>query len=98
VPAIVPGRSPIDGGYVATQQPLAPGTVSGGDAHRSVDGELAAAGDYERALPELLAIVRTDRKFGDDAGRRTMLTVFAALPADSDLVRRYRRELAAALN
>ena len=59
---------------------------------------LAAAGDYERALPELLAIVRADRKFGDDAGRRTMLTVFAALPADSDLVRRYRRELASALN
>ena len=59
---------------------------------------LAAAGDYERALPELLAIVRADRRFGDDAGRRTMLTVFAALPADSDLVRRYRRELASALN
>ncbi|MCC7039849.1 MAG: tetratricopeptide repeat protein [Burkholderiales bacterium] len=59
---------------------------------------LAAAGEYERALPELLAIVRTDRSFGDDVGRRTMLTVFAALPADSDLVRRYRRELAAALN
>ena len=59
---------------------------------------LAAAGDYERALPELLAVVRADRKFGDDAGRRTMLTVFAAMPADSDLVRRYRRELASALN
>jgi putative thioredoxin len=81
-----------------TQQPLAPGTVSGGDAHRGIDGELAAAGDYARARPELLAIVRTDRKFRDDAGRRTALTVFAALPADSDLVRRYRRELAAALN
>lgn len=59
---------------------------------------LAAAGEYEQALPELLAIVRTDRSFGDDVGRRTMLTVFAALPADSDLVRRYRRELATALN
>ena len=59
---------------------------------------LAAAGDYERALAELLAIVRTDRAFGDDAGRRTMLTVFEALPADSDLARRYRRELAAAIN
>ncbi len=59
---------------------------------------LAAAGDYELALSELLAIVRTDRRFGDDAGRRTMLTIFAALPADSDVVRRYRRELASALN
>ncbi len=59
---------------------------------------LAATGDYDRALAELLAIVRTDRGFGDDVGRRTMLTVFEALPADSDLSRRYRRELAAAIN
>jgi len=59
---------------------------------------LAAAQDYDHALAELLAIVRTDRGFGDDVGRRTMLTVFEALPADSDLSRRYRRELAAAIN
>jgi putative thioredoxin len=58
----------------------------------------AARGDYERALAEALAIVRTDRNFGDDAGRRMMLAIFDALPADSDLVRRYRRELAAAIN
>lgn len=59
---------------------------------------LAAGGDYERALEQLLAIVRTDRKFGDDVGRKMMLTVFAALPGDSDIVRRYRRELAGVLN
>jgi len=59
---------------------------------------LAAAGDYEHALAELLAIVRTDRKFGADIGRRTMLTVFAALPGDSDLVRRYRRALSAIIS
>lgn len=58
---------------------------------------LAATADYEHALAELLAIVQTDRKFGDDIGRRTMLTVFEALPPDSDLSRRYRRELAAAI-
>ncbi|MGC1818853.1 MAG: tetratricopeptide repeat protein [Casimicrobiaceae bacterium] len=46
----------------------------------------------------MLAIVRTDRKFGDDVGRKMMLTVFAALPGDSDIVRRYRRELAGVLN
>ena len=59
---------------------------------------LAAAGDYENALTELLEIVRTDRAFGDGIGRRTMLTVFEAMPADSDVVRRFRRELSAALN
>jgi putative thioredoxin len=59
---------------------------------------LAARGDYEAALAEALAVVRADRNFGDDAGRRTMLMVFDALPRDSDLARRYRRELAAAVN
>lgn len=59
---------------------------------------LAAHGDFERALPELLAIVVTNRKFQDDVGRKRMLTIFDALGPDSDLARRYRRELAAALN
>ena len=59
---------------------------------------LAAAGDYEHALAELLAIVATDRSFDDDVGRRRMLTIFEALGSDSDLVRRYRRELASAIN
>jgi putative thioredoxin len=59
---------------------------------------LAAKGDYERALPELLAIVAADRTFQDDIGRKRMLTIFDALGPDSDLARRYRRELAAALN
>ena len=59
---------------------------------------LAAAGDYERALAELLAIVATDRGFDDDVGRRRMLTIFEALGGDSDLVRRYRRELATVVN
>ncbi|HEX6137616.1 MAG TPA: tetratricopeptide repeat protein [Casimicrobiaceae bacterium] len=59
---------------------------------------LAAHGDYEHALAQLLAIVRLDRRFGDDIARKTMLAVFEALPGDSDLARRYRRELASALN
>jgi putative thioredoxin len=59
---------------------------------------LAATGDYAGALPELLAIVATDRKFDDDIGRRRMLTIFDALGGDHDLVRRYRRELAGVIN
>ena len=61
-------------------------------------GALAGKGDYEPALAQLLAIVQTDRRFGDDIARRTMLTVFEALPRDSDLTRRYRRALAAAIS
>jgi putative thioredoxin len=59
---------------------------------------VAAQGDYETALRELLVIVATDRQFGDDVGRTRMLTVFSALGGDSDLVRRYRRELATVIN
>ena len=59
---------------------------------------LAAHGDYKRALEELLAIVDSDRSYGDEAARRAMLTIFEALGADSDLARRYRRELASAIN
>ncbi|HEX4886180.1 MAG TPA: thioredoxin [Casimicrobiaceae bacterium] len=59
---------------------------------------LAARSDYEAALREYLAIVAADRAFGDDAGRKGMLTIFAALGNDGDLVRRYRRELASILN
>ncbi len=49
-------------------------------------------------LPELLAIVANDRGFQDDIGRKRMLTIFDALGSDSELARRFRRELAAALN
>ncbi|HVF63659.1 MAG TPA: tetratricopeptide repeat protein [Casimicrobiaceae bacterium] len=59
---------------------------------------LAARGDYGQALESLLGIVESDRSYGDDAARKTMLTIFEALGADSDIARRYRRELASALN
>ena len=57
----------------------------------------AHARHYEPALEQLLEIVRRDRKFGDDAGRRTMIEIFNLLGADHPLVARYRRELSAAL-
>ena len=59
---------------------------------------LAAHGDYRRALDELLAVVDADRSYGDEAARKAMLTIFEALGSDSELARRYRRELASSLN
>ena len=38
-----------------------------------------AQGRHEPAFEQLLEIIRTDRKFGDDAGRRTMLQLFDVL-------------------
>ena len=59
---------------------------------------LAARQDYRGALEHLLEIVRRDRAFGDDIGRKTMLQVFSLLGPDSELVRTYRGELSRAIN
>ncbi len=57
----------------------------------------AHARNYEPALQQLIEIVRRDRKFDDDAGRRMMVEIFNLLGPGDPLVDRYRRELSAAL-
>ena len=59
---------------------------------------LALKQDYRGALEELLEIVRRDRAFADDAGRRTMLQIFNLLGSDNEIVREYRGKLSTALN
>jgi putative thioredoxin len=59
---------------------------------------LVAQERYEEALDQLLEIIRRDRKFGDDIGRKTMLSVFNLLGGEGPLVGKYRRLLASALN
>ncbi|HUX32129.1 MAG TPA: co-chaperone YbbN [Thiobacillus sp.] len=57
---------------------------------------LVAAGKYEAGMDQLLEIVRRDRGFGDDIGRKTLLSVFDLL-GGGELLSRYRRMLASAL-
>jgi putative thioredoxin len=57
----------------------------------------AARQDYAQALDQLLEIVRRDRVFGDDIGRRTMLQIFGVLGNQGELVSEYRRRLASAM-
>jgi putative thioredoxin len=59
---------------------------------------LIAHNRHEPALGQLLEIVRRDRGFQDDIGRKTMLSVFNLLGGGGELVSRYRRLLASALN
>lgn len=62
---------------------------------------LALAGDYRGALENLLDIVRRDKKWNDEAGRKGMLNLFALLagqPQYDDLVREFRIALARTLN
>jgi len=59
--------------------------------HRILDRQ------YQPALELLLDIVRTDRKWNDDAARKAMVSVFNQL-GNTDLVADYRRKLSMALN
>ena len=74
--------------------------ADGGDLAARLDlaKRLAAKLDYRGALEELLEIVRRDRGFQDDIGRRTLLQIFSLLGPDSDLVREYRGALSRANN
>jgi putative thioredoxin len=53
---------------------------------------------FDAALEQLLEIVRSDRKFNDDAARKAMLSVFQLLGGAGELVTQYRRKLSMALN
>lgn len=54
-------------------------------------------GQFEPALEHLLYIVKRDRKFQDDAGRKGMIAVFALLPPESPLDGEYRQKLSSLL-
>ncbi|MFN3750330.1 MAG: tetratricopeptide repeat protein [Thiobacillus sp.] len=66
------------------------------EARLALANLLIAAGRYEPGMDQLLEIVRRDRGFQDDIGRKTLLSVFDLL-GGGELVNRYRRMLASAL-
>jgi putative thioredoxin len=53
--------------------------------------------DYEMAMELLLQLMQKERRFGDDAGRRSLLKVFELL-GDDPRVSRYRRKMAGLLH
>ena len=54
----------------------------------------AADGDYAAALEQFFEIMKRDRRFENDIGRRSLLNVFKLLGDDDDLVQQYRRKMA----
>ncbi|WP_386081896.1 co-chaperone YbbN [Vreelandella sp. F11] len=56
-----------------------------------------ADGHYDEGLEALLALMKQDRAYNDDAARKTLLQVFDALGAEHPLTVAYRRKLFAML-
>jgi putative thioredoxin len=53
--------------------------------------------NYEAAMDQLLEIMRRDRNYGDDAGRKGLIKVFEMLGGSGELVTRYRQKMASLL-
>jgi putative thioredoxin len=55
---------------------------------------LAAEERYPEALDHFLEVVRRDRKYEDDGGRKAMLALFTLIGEDQEITRGYRQKLA----
>ena len=67
------------------------------EARLKLANVLIAANRPAEGMDQLLEIVRRDRKFKDDIGRKTLLDVFNLLGGQGELVSAYRRKLAGLL-
>ena len=57
----------------------------------------AIAGEYATALEKFLELVRRDKTWNDEAGRKAMLTIFKALGNQEPLTREYQTKLSRTL-
>ena len=60
-------------------------------------GALAAAGRFDGAADQLLAIIAADRDWNDQAARKQLLTIFEAAGVNSDVAKNGRRKLSSIL-
>ncbi|MFN4148647.1 MAG: tetratricopeptide repeat protein [Rhodocyclaceae bacterium] len=93
--------STAGGADIATLQARLERDANDHEARLQLANALALHQDYRSALEHLLEIVRRDRKWNDEAGRKGMLKLFTMLanqPQYDDLVRSYRIALARTLN
>ena len=63
------------------------------DAHYRLGMALAAQGRYQPAMDHLLEVVRRDRAYENDAGRRALLDLFNLLGEENPLTQQYRKKL-----
>jgi len=68
------------------------------EARYQLSAHAILQGQFEIAFEQLLEIVKRDRQYQDDAGRKALLKLFDLLGDQHELVSSYRRKLAMALN
>ncbi len=68
------------------------------EAHLQLAHLLVAQGDFEPAMQHLLTIIKTDRQFQDDVGRKTLLQIFDLPDVPPHLVSHFRKQLAVLLH
>ncbi len=68
------------------------------EARYQLSAHYLSRDNYEAAMEQLLEIVKRDRSYNDDAGRKGLLRIFELLGNSGELVSKYRRLLAQALN
>jgi putative thioredoxin len=68
------------------------------DARYQLSATQAMDGNYEKAMDNLLEIIRRDRNYKDDAARRALVDIFQLLGNEGPLVKQYRGKLSSALN
>jgi putative thioredoxin len=67
------------------------------DARHGLASCLASKGKYQEALEELLTIVAKDKRYRDEAARRSMLAIFSLVGERSELAEEFRKRLARTL-
>jgi putative thioredoxin len=68
------------------------------EARYQLAAHRVARGDYDGALELLFELMRRDRSYGDDAGRKGMLTLFDLLGGTGELVSRWRSRMFTAMH
>ena len=68
------------------------------EARYQLSAHAILQGQFDIAFEQLLEVVKRDRQFQDDAGRKALLKLFNLLGDSHELVSSYRRKLALALN
>jgi len=68
------------------------------EAREKLSELLVSQTKFEPALEQLLEIMKRDRSYNDDAGRKGLLALFETLGSGNSLVSQYRRRIATMLN